>query len=90
VHSGLTSHGRYSIEVVVHDVLIAGPISNLSKPLARSLVSERALLALRDECSDKYLMRICDCGDVKTEGLDDTEIESVDENTIANTEDSIL
>jgi hypothetical protein len=48
--------------VLVHDTIIAGPISDVNKTIAKGLASEKALLTLRDETSEHSLGCLCNCG----------------------------
>jgi hypothetical protein len=48
--------------IVVHDVVVAGPLGGSNMPLAKGLVAERARLDLGDPQHKHSLMRICDCG----------------------------
>ena len=50
------------IAVVVHGVLVVGPIISSSLAVARFLAAERALVILKDPESEKCLPRICICG----------------------------
>ena len=47
--------------VMVHDHVVAGPISAVNKPLAKGLVAEAAMKALKDENSEFTLRKICQC-----------------------------
>lgn len=50
-----------SISVVVHDVVIVGPVSAANLSLAKGRASEEARSILQDPNSDKYLPKICTC-----------------------------
>ena len=50
------------IAVVVHGVLVVGPIISSSLAVARFLAAERALVILKDPESEKCLSQICICG----------------------------
>ena len=50
------------IAVVVHGVLVVGPIISSSLAVARFLAAERALVILKDPESEKCLTQICVCG----------------------------
>ena len=50
------------IAVVVHGVLVVGPIISSSLAVARFLAAERALVILKDPESEKCLTQICICG----------------------------
>lgn len=50
------------IAVVVHGVLVVGPIISSSLAVARFLAAERALVILKDPESEKCLTKICICG----------------------------
>jgi endoribonuclease Dicer len=48
--------------VLVHGVLVVGPIVSTSLAVARFLAAERALIILKDPESEKCLTKICTCG----------------------------
>lgn len=50
-----------SVAILVHDKVVAGPISAPSLSLAKGLASERARAVLEDSKSDLSLANICDC-----------------------------
>jgi len=47
--------------VVVHGVVVAGPIFSSSKSLSKFAVAERSLAILRDPQSEKFVERLCTC-----------------------------
>lgn len=49
------------IAVVVHDVVVAGPVTASSLAVAKALASEGALKVLKNPDAEKSLSRICDC-----------------------------
>ncbi|KAH7928196.1 P-loop containing nucleoside triphosphate hydrolase protein [Leucogyrophana mollusca] len=50
-----------SISVVVHDVVVIGPITAANLPLSKGLAAERARILLDDASSDRCLAKLCDC-----------------------------
>jgi endoribonuclease Dicer len=50
-----------TICVVVHDLIVVGPVTASCLPVARAFASEHARTILQDEESEKALSRICDC-----------------------------
>ena len=50
-----------SVSVLVHDVVVAGPVTAGNLPLAKGLASERARQVLEDPRSEFSLKRLCDC-----------------------------
>jgi endoribonuclease Dicer len=50
--------------VLVHGIIVAGPIVATSLSVAKFLASERALAVLSDQASEKALSRLCVCGQV--------------------------
>ncbi|KAF8061657.1 hypothetical protein FPV67DRAFT_1704520 [Lyophyllum atratum] len=59
VKHGISSEG---MAVVVHGVVVAGPIVAASQSVAKFVASERALPLLKDSEGSKSLSRLCDCG----------------------------
>jgi len=52
---------KQSVTVLLHDVILAGPITSSSANVARFLASERALACLQDPNQEKCLSRLCSC-----------------------------
>ncbi|KAF7971447.1 hypothetical protein HWV62_21012 [Athelia sp. TMB] len=50
-----------SVAILVHNKLVAGPISAPNLSLAKGLASERARAVLEDPKSDLSLKKLCDC-----------------------------
>lgn len=50
-----------SISVLVHNIVVAGPVTAGNLPLAKGLASERARRVLEDPRSEFSLKRLCDC-----------------------------
>ncbi|KLO19664.1 hypothetical protein SCHPADRAFT_843134, partial [Schizopora paradoxa] len=50
-----------SIVVLVHDIVIAGPVLASTLPLAKATASVDALALLQDEGSELSLQKVCDC-----------------------------
>jgi hypothetical protein len=65
------SKRKHCVAVEIHDKIIAGPIINSSKAVAKSLASEQALSALR--CSDKSIVNLCTCTSRKIRTFRDNE-----------------
>jgi endoribonuclease Dicer len=60
--------------VLVHGIIVAGPIVATSLSVAKFLASERALAVLSDQASEKALSRLCVCGQVmKTDSAVDVQ-----------------
>ena len=51
-----------SIAILVHDVMVAGPVTAANLSLAKGLAAERARTVLEDPNSEHCLSRLCDCG----------------------------
>lgn len=64
------------IAVVVHGVLVVGPIISSSLAVARFLAAERALVILKNPESEKCLSRICVCG--REMEIDDDDMLAID------------
>ena len=47
--------------MLVHDIVVAGPVTAGNLPLAKGLASERARQVLEDPRSEFSLKRLCDC-----------------------------
>jgi endoribonuclease Dicer len=62
-HDGLQVDG---MAVVVHGIIVTGPILATSLSVAKFLASERALAVLSDQTSEKALSRLCVCGQAMT------------------------
>ncbi|KAF5386991.1 hypothetical protein D9615_001961 [Tricholomella constricta] len=58
LRDGVESEG---MAVLVHDILVAGPIVAASRSVARFVAAEKALHLLRDSDGAKSLSRLCDC-----------------------------
>jgi endoribonuclease Dicer len=50
-----------SVSVVVHDVVVVGPITATNLSLSKGLAAERARTVLADPTFDKSLEKLCDC-----------------------------
>jgi endoribonuclease Dicer len=50
-----------SVSVVVHDVVVVGPITATNLSLSKGLAAERARTVLADSTFDKSLEKLCDC-----------------------------
>lgn len=61
--SQTTADGRKidTVAILVHDTIVAGPISASNPSLAKGLASERARMVLEDPKSDLSLAKLCDC-----------------------------
>ncbi|KDQ59634.1 hypothetical protein JAAARDRAFT_77685 [Jaapia argillacea MUCL 33604] len=72
-----------SISVVVHDVVVVGPITAGNLSLAKGRASEQAKVVLQDAQSDKYLGRICNCAEAMEvdgdQSATEDDIDDVDE-----------
>ncbi|KAJ7273027.1 hypothetical protein C8J57DRAFT_1449631 [Mycena rebaudengoi] len=55
--------GRAGVSVLVHDILVVGPIESASAVVAKNLAAERALSVLMDTTGTKHLSRFCNCGE---------------------------
>lgn len=53
---------REGVAVLVHDVVVVGPVVAVSITVAKFAASERAWAVLRDPDADKSLSQLCDCG----------------------------
>jgi endoribonuclease Dicer len=51
----------HGIKILVHGVLVAGPVTSSSAAVAKSLASERALQILKNTASQNALSLLCDC-----------------------------
>jgi len=51
-----------SIAILVHDAMVAGPVTAANLSLAKGLAAERARTVLEDPNSEHCLSRLCDCG----------------------------
>lgn len=51
-----------SFSILVHDVVVVGPITAANLSLAKGLAAERARSVLGDPNSEHSLSRLCDCG----------------------------
>jgi len=51
-----------SVAILVHDVMVAGPVTAANLSLAKGLAAERARTVLEDPNSEHCLSRLCDCG----------------------------
>ncbi|KAG5651502.1 hypothetical protein H0H81_008396 [Sphagnurus paluster] len=58
VRGGIESEG---MAVLVHDVVVAGPIISASLSVARFVAAERALTILKDVANQKSLLCLCKC-----------------------------
>jgi endoribonuclease Dicer len=47
--------------VVVHDIVVVGPITATNLSLSKGLAAERARTVLADSTFDKSLEKLCDC-----------------------------
>ncbi|KAF9068359.1 hypothetical protein BDP27DRAFT_1266587, partial [Rhodocollybia butyracea] len=54
--------GQDGMQVILHDVIIAGPIISASMTVAKNLAAERALSILQDADQVHCLSRVCTCG----------------------------
>jgi hypothetical protein len=52
---------KHGIEVLIHEVLVAGPITHTSLSVAKCLAAEQALPILGDPESESALVRLCNC-----------------------------
>jgi endoribonuclease Dicer len=59
---GQQSRLLHGIKILVHEVLVAGPVTSSSAAVAKSLASEQALQILKDAASQNALSHLCDCG----------------------------
>jgi endoribonuclease Dicer len=50
-----------SVSVVVHDIVVVGPITATNLSLSKGLAAERARTVLADSTFDKSLEKLCDC-----------------------------
>lgn len=50
-----------SVSVIVHDVVVAGPITATNLSLSKGLAAERARSVLADPAYDKCLEKLCNC-----------------------------
>lgn len=58
------------IAVLIHDIVVVGPIIATSLTVARFLAAERALGVLKDPDAEKSLVRLCTCGEsMQVDGL---------------------
>ncbi|EJD06192.1 uncharacterized protein FOMMEDRAFT_145449 [Fomitiporia mediterranea MF3/22] len=55
------------VVVLIHDRIVAGPITAANKPLAKGLVAEKAMQVLADGSSEFALRKICECMRVEDE-----------------------
>jgi endoribonuclease Dicer len=51
-----------SVAILVHDIMVAGPVTAANLSLAKGLAAERARAILEDRNSEHCLSRLCDCG----------------------------
>jgi endoribonuclease Dicer len=65
-----------SVAILVHDIMVAGPVTAANLSLAKGLAAERARTVLEDPTSQHCLARLCDCG--KKMDVDATMVISVD------------
>ncbi|KAI6036993.1 hypothetical protein BKA83DRAFT_4170530 [Pisolithus microcarpus] len=72
-----------SISVVVHDVVVVGPITATNLSLSKGLAAERARILLNDPNFEMNLTRLCDCGKAVPERPSQTDdsVESAAEET---------
>jgi hypothetical protein len=78
------SQRKHCVSVEIHDKIIAGPVVNSSKAVARSLASEQALSALRGPGSDKSIVSLCTCANGKSQPSRDNEVISRSEKTLSD------
>lgn len=71
-----------TICVVVHDIIVVGPVTASSLPVARAFASEHARMILQAPDSEKSLTRICDC---KEQQVDATNTEPVRHDDVDDT-----
>ncbi|KAH7914066.1 hypothetical protein BJ138DRAFT_1144564 [Hygrophoropsis aurantiaca] len=55
------AHGNDSISVVVHDIVVVGPITAANLSLSKGLATEKARAVLADASFDRCLANLCDC-----------------------------
>lgn len=67
IQSNSLVNRKNSVIVMVHDHVVAGPISAANKLLAKGLVAEAAMKALSNEASEFALQKICECMCVEDE-----------------------
>lgn len=75
---------REGIAVVVHNIVVAGPIVSVSHNVAKFAAAERALGILKNRDSEKALSALCDCAmamavDIDTDQRDISELEDEEE-----------
>jgi endoribonuclease Dicer len=51
-----------SVAILVHDIIVSGPVTAANLSLAKGLAAERARNVLEDPNSEYCLSRLCDCG----------------------------
>ena len=51
-----------SVAILVHDIVVAGPVTGANLSMAKGLAAERARTVLEDPKSEHCLSHLCDCG----------------------------
>ncbi|EGO21809.1 hypothetical protein SERLADRAFT_441040 [Serpula lacrymans var. lacrymans S7.9] len=72
-----------SVSVVVHDVVVAGPITASNLSLSKGLAAERARILLDDHSSDQCLTSLCDCSMAMKPQVPQVSLAIPDENDIS-------
>ena len=65
-----------SVAILVHDIMVAGPVTAANLSLAKGLAAERARAILEDPNSEHCLSRLCNCG--KKMNIDTNKTAAVD------------
>lgn len=65
--------GTIEVTLLVHEIVIAGPVQAENASVARGFAAEEALKVLADESSEMALEKICDCDCARVRGVSDVE-----------------